>query len=127
MKSKTFIGKQQKRKLSPDLAETILEAKKNKKWIEVAGLLSGPRRRKIAVNLEEINNIAEATKAKESEKIVIPGKVLGQGELKKKLKIVAYSYSQSAVEKLKAMGADFKTILEEIKSNPDAKGVKILR
>ena len=127
MKSKTLISKQWKRKLNPDLAETILEAKKNKKWLEIAGILASPRRRKISVNLEQINKIAEEQKVKESEKIVVPGKVLGQGELKKKLKIVAFSYSTSALEKLNQGKVVFSTILEEIKSNPDAKGIKILK
>jgi len=127
MKSKTFITKQWKRKLNPELAETILEAKKNKKWLEIAAVLSSPRRSKISVNLDHISKIAEEQKIKESEKIVIPGKVLGQGELKKKLKIAAFSYSGSALDKLKESKAEVSTILEEIKSNPDAKGVKILR
>ena len=127
MKSKTFISKQWKRKLNPELAETILEAKKNRKWLEVAGILSSPRRNKMSINLDQISKIAEEEKVKESERIVVPGKVLGQGELKKKLKIAAFAYSKSAIEKLTKEKVAYSTIIEEIKSNPDAKGIKILK
>lgn len=126
MKSKTKISEQARRKLSPGIVGTILTAKKNKKWLEVAGVLSGPRRKKVALNLDEIEKALDEGKVKE-EVIVIPGKVLGEGELKKKARIVALSFSKQAAEKLKDKKIDFLTINEEIKNNPEAKGVKVLR
>jgi large subunit ribosomal protein L18e len=127
MKSKTLITKQWQRKLNPELAETILEAKKKKKWLEIAGILSSPRRKKISLNLDQISRIAAEKKAKSEDKIVVPGKVLGEGELDKKIKLVAFSFSKSAQDKLKSNKASYSTILEEIKSNPEAKGIKILK
>jgi len=122
MKSKTLISKQAKRKLSPEIVSTILNTKKKSKWQEVAGVLASPRRNKFVLNLDEINE-----KAKEGEKVIIPGKVLGQGELKKKIKVVALAFSKSAEEKLNKGKTEFSTIKEEIKSNPDAKNLKVIR
>lgn len=122
MKSKTKIEMQTKRKTNLDLVETIRTAKKNKKWLEVASLLSTPRRKRAEINLDEIDK-----NSKEGEIIVIPGKVLSQGELNKKIKIVAFNFSKSAKEKILKSKSEAIYIVEEIKKNPEAKGIKILK
>lgn len=122
MKSKTLISKQLKRKTNSELAETVLLAKKNSSWLGVAGILSGPRKNRINLNLNEIEEKADNSKI-----ILIPGKVLSQGEITKKMKVVALGFSERAREKLLKSGCEIKTILEEIKSNPNAKDVKVLR
>jgi large subunit ribosomal protein L18e len=121
MKSKTLIGKQVVRKNNPEIVETILAAKKKKEWLGIARVLSGPRSSYINLNLHEINN-----KVKEGENVVVPGKILSQGEIDKKIKIIALGFSETAKEKLKKSGSKTELILNEIKSNPDAKGLKIL-
>ena len=121
MKTKTKIGKQVQRKQDPELVKTILAAKKKKNWVMIAGILSGPRKKNISLNLEEINE-----KAKEGT-VVIPGKVLSQGEIDKKIKIVALNFSEKAKEKLEKAKIPFLTILEEIEKNSEAKNVEILR
>lgn len=122
MKSKTLIGKQLQRKRNPELVETLLSAKKNDSWLDVAGILSGPRRKMINLNLDELNE-----SVKEGEKIVVPGKILSQGEMEKKAKIVSLNFSEKAKEKLLKAGCEVSNILEEIKSNPSAKGLRILK
>ena len=122
MKAKTLIEKQLKRKTNPELVETIIAAKKAKAWGEVAGLISTPRKRHTSINLSEIDK-----KAKQGDIIVIPGKVLSQGELSKKIKIVALNFSEKAREKLLKSGSEAISMLKEIKSNPEAKGIKILK
>lgn len=122
MKSKSLIEKQIKKKTNTKLVETIILAKKNKEWLEVASILSGSRRKTMYFNLDEINE-----KVKDSEKIIIPGKVLSQGEINKKIKIVAISFSEKAKEKLLKSSCEISYILDEIKSNPSAKGIKILK
>lgn len=122
MKSKTKISKQLQKKSNSKLIETILEAKKKEKWIEVAGILSGPRRKMSNLNLNEINK-----QAKEKEKILVPGKVLSQGEINKKIKVIALGFSEKAKEKLTKSGCEFSNIFAEIKLNPSAEGIKILR
>lgn len=122
MKSKTLIDKQLQKKNNPELIKTLIATKKKDKWLEVAGILSGSRRKRINLNLNEINN-----QTKEKEKVIIPGKVLSQGEINKKIKVIALSFSAKAKEKLLKSGCEFSNILTEIKLNPSAEGVKILR
>jgi len=122
MKTKTKIGKQIKRKTNPELVETIKTAKKNKRWIEVAAILSGPRKNFVNLNLGEIDN-----QVKDGEIIVIPGKVLSQGEITKKIKIVALNFSEKAEEKIKKAKMSSSGIAEEIKKNPYAENVRFLK
>lgn len=122
MKSKTKISKQTEKKSKTELVDTIISAKKQEAWLEVAGILSGPRRKSICMNLEEIEK-----KSKEGETIVIPGKVLSQGELTKKIKVIALNFSDKAKEKLLSSKCQVAYIQDEIKSNPNGKGVKILK
>ena len=122
MKSKNKINKQAQRKTDSELVETIREAKKSDGWVEVAGLLAGSRRNRINVNLSEINSGAE-----DEDVIVVCGKVLSMGEVVKKIKISALGYSETAMQKLKEAKVEFNYIIEEIKSNAEAKGVKVLR
>lgn len=121
MKSKTKISFQSKRKRNPELVDTIMNAKKNEKWFRISELLASPRKNKIEKNLDTINK-----ESKDGEIIIVPGKVLSMGELNKKIKIVALDFSDSAKEKILKSGNKLSTILEEIKTNPEAKGVKIL-
>ena len=122
MKSKSLIEKQLQKKNNKELVETIIAGKKNKGWLEVAMVLAGPRRNRANVNLEKINK-----EAQEGETIVVLGKVLSQGEIEKKIKIVALSFSEKAKEKLLNAKCEVSSILEEIKKNPTSKNIKILK
>jgi len=121
-KSKTFIEKQLERKTNPELVKTIIEAKKKKNWLDVASSLSSPRAKRVSMNLDKINE-----EAKEGETVVVAGKVLSQGELDKKIKVVALGFSEMAKEKIAKAKGDALTILEEIKKNPEAKNVRFLK
>jgi large subunit ribosomal protein L18e len=120
-KSNTKIEKQLQKKTNSILVETIIAAKKKEAWKKIAEILSSPRRKRMDVNIEKINNEAKA-----GETIVVPGKVLSQGDIDKKIKIVAVSFSGKAKEKLLKAKCDVSDMLDEIKKNPDAKGIKIL-
>ena len=122
VKSKTLIEKQIQRKINPELVKTLMVAKKNDKWLEIAGILSGSRRKRINLNLNEINK-----EVKEGEKVVVPGKVLSQGNIDKKIKVIALNFSEKAKEKLLNSGCEVLNILDEIKLNPSAEGIKILK
>ena len=122
MKSKTLIEKQIQKKRNSELVQTIIAAKKQKNWIEVASILSRPRKQTKNINLGELDK-----EAKEGEKIIVLGKVLSQGEITKKIDISALKFSQKAKEKLLKSQSKISTILEEIKKNPEAKGIKILK
>ncbi len=120
-KSNTKIEKQLQKKTNSILVETIIAAKKKEAWKKIAEILSSPRRKRIDVNIEKISNEAKA-----GETIVVPGKVLSQGDIEKKIKVVAVSFSEKAKEKLLKAKCDVSDMLDEIKKNPDAKGIKIL-
>jgi len=121
-KSKTKIEQQLQRKRNQELVETIIKAKKSEKWLQIAETLSSPRRKRIEMNLNEINE-----KSKSGETVLVPGKVLSQGELDKKIKIAALNFSDKAKEKIIKSGASSLSILELIKENPKAEGIKVLK
>ena len=121
MKSKTKIGKQLERKTNSELVETIIASKKNDAWRAVAATLSGSRKDRLSINLDEINKIGKA-----GETIAIAGKVLGQGEIDKKIKLVALAFSDSAGKKILDAKGEMETLINEIKRNPSAKGVRII-
>ncbi len=122
MKSLTKIKKQVKKKTNQELVEIILSAARNEKWMDVARIISGTRRNRLSVNLDKIDEEAE-----DGETIVVPGKILSQGDISKKIKIIALAFSKNAKEKLSKGKKEFTTIEEEIKKNPDAKGIRIMR
>ena len=122
MKTKSLIEKQLQKKTSSNLVQTLIVAKKNEAWTKVADLLSTPKRKQLVVNLSDISSFA-----KEGETIIIPGKVLSLGELDKKVKIVAFKFSEKAKEKLLKSKSEVSSISEEIKKNPKAEGVKFFK
>jgi large subunit ribosomal protein L18e len=120
IKSKTKIEKQLAKKTNPVLVQTVVLAKKNPAWIEVAGLLTTPGRNRKDFNLSSVENA-------EGDVVVVCGKVLSQGEVTKKKKVAALGFSETAKKKLKDAGCETITIMEEIKNNKDAKGVVVLK
>lgn len=120
IKSKTKIETQLQKKTNPVLVQTVVLAKKNPSWIEVASILTKPGKERKDFNLSAIESA-------EGEVVVVPGKVLSQGTVSKKKKVVALSFSENAKKKLAEAGCEVSTITEEIKKNKDAKGVVILK
>jgi len=92
------------------LIDTIRTLKKDKRkfWKAVARLLEKPRRKRIVVNIEKINKLADDGKV-----VVVPGKVLGKGELTKNITIAAFSYSKKAkdiIEKARSRAITIKEV-----------------
>jgi large subunit ribosomal protein L18e len=90
-------------------------------WRAVAEDLSRPTRQQPQVNL---GAIARATK--QGETVVVPGKVLGDGELPHAITIAALGFSASAHAKLKASKATVLTIGELMTKDPKGKAVRII-
>ena len=122
--SKTKIKMDLRRKTNPEVINVINLARKHKAWLPLAKILAGPTRKYADYNLKDLN---EKVSAEGVSIAVVPGKVLSSGDLNKKIKICALSFSKSAIDKLKKSKTDFCTIAEEIKKNTEAKGVKIIR
>jgi large subunit ribosomal protein L18e len=103
------------RKLIRDLWKT-----KIKIWKTVSKKLSGPRRNRIKANLYRINK-----KTNKDDIIVIPGKVLGVGELDHTLTIACLESSKAAKKKIESSGCKLISIEELLEQNPKGSKVKI--
>ena len=90
-------------------------------WKRVATDLEKPTRQRRVVNLSSLSR-----NTKENEIVVIPGKVLGAGNLNHKLTISAFSFSDGAKEKIEKTGAKVVSLLDLSKDNPTGKGIRIL-
>lgn len=86
-------------------------------WKRIATELEKPSRKRRHVNLYEINKHIS-----DGDVIVIPGKVLATGEMTKKAKVAAWSFSEKAAEKIK----ETISIHQLMKENPKGSNVKII-
>jgi len=90
-------------------------------WKRVATDLEKSTRSRRIVNLSKINRYTE-----DNEIIVVPGKVLGSGELNHKISVSALKFSESALEKLNKIGAKVIPLIDLIKENPKGKKIRII-
>ena len=101
---------------------SILKKSESKLWKRVAKDLLKPARQRRKVNLSKINRYS-----KENETIVVPGKVLSNGEIiDKKRTIAAYAFSKASREKIKAAGSKALSLTELYEKNPKGKKVKLI-
>ena len=118
--SKRKIEKRLRTKTNPELVKAIIALKKTNP--EVAKLLAMPVKKWPVFNLSDID-----TRVKENESVIVPGKILSSGDLTKKIKLVAWSASEKAREKMKHAKSEFKTIVEELEKNKKLNEAKILK
>jgi len=90
-------------------------------WKRIAEILEKPTRRRVEINLKHIER-----EAKEGETIVVPGVVLSEGRLTKKVTIAAWKFSAKAKEKIEKAGARAISIEELVKENPKGSSVRIM-
>ncbi len=90
-------------------------------WRDVAMRLSKSRKNWAQPNLSRVSRYAP-----EGATILVPGKLLGSGELTNGHTIAAYSVSNGAREKIEAAGGRVMTYGELMTENPTGKGVVIL-
>jgi large subunit ribosomal protein L18e len=97
--------------------------KKNKApiWRALQDELAGSRANRREIN---IRRLAEITKA--DEVVVVPGKVLGTGNLGHKLTVCAFSISETAAKKIVESGGKVMAFDDLINDYPDGKGVRII-
>ncbi len=114
-------------KTNPLLNELISDLKKsaykNKApiWKDIAKRLEKPSRNWAEVNLSHVSKHAN-----KGDTVIVPGKLLGMGNIDKAVTVAAFSFSKSAVIKLKKAGGKNLTIKELIRKNPKGKNIKIL-
>ncbi|MEM2419756.1 MAG: 50S ribosomal protein L18e [Candidatus Bathyarchaeia archaeon] len=112
---------------NPQLIELIRFLKKQSRkqkapvWKAIAEKLATSRRRRIAVNISRINRYTG-----KNETVVVPGKVLGAGELNHPVTVAAFAFSETAKQKIKKARGKCLTITELVKKNPKGSKVKII-
>jgi large subunit ribosomal protein L18e len=90
-------------------------------WRDIALRLEGPMRNWAEVNVGKLNRYAS-----ENETVVVPGKLLGAGEIAKKLTVAAFRVSGQAKEKIEKAGGKNITIEELVATNPKGSKVRIM-
>lgn len=113
-----------RKKASKDFVEKLYREGSESKarvWKAVAENLNRPRRRMFEVNLTRIEKYA-----KPKETVVVPGTVLGSGDIKKKVVVAALKFSGSAKDKIEKSGGQCLSIEELYEKNPKGRGLRIM-
>jgi large subunit ribosomal protein L18e len=90
-------------------------------WSRIASDLEGSTTKRSVVNLSKLSFVA-----KEGETVIVPGKVLGGGQLDHKVNVAAYTFSKKAKEQIEALKGKALTIQEFMKENPKGQKVRII-
>jgi len=115
------------RKTNAQLIEVIDQLKAQSRetgsavWRDVAVRLQKSRKNWAQPNLSRVSRYAS-----DGSVVVVPGKLLGSGEVIKSHTIAAYSVSSGAREKIEAAGGRCLTYSELMNENPTGSGVVIL-
>jgi len=116
------------RKSNPRLLELIERLKRhsyeNKApiWKDTASRLSKPRRSWAEVNISRISRYA-----KKDEVILVPGRLLGSGNIDKSVTVASFHSSETARRKITDSGGVILTIEELMNKNPKGSRVRIMR
>lgn len=114
-------------KSNPNLVQLVADLRRTSKeeaapiWRAVADRVEGPLRNRPEVNLSRIERYA-----KPQEVLVVPGKLLGSGQISKAVTVAALQASASARRKVEGAGGRVVTIRELVRGNPKGKGVRIM-
>jgi large subunit ribosomal protein L18e len=97
--------------------------KKNKVpiWKAVIKELSRSRSNRREVNIGELAHVT-----KDKEVVIVPGKILGSGEISHKLTVWCFTISEVATRKILDAGGKILPLDNLIKKYPDGKGVRII-
>ncbi len=72
-------------------------------------------------------NVGRLARVGDASAIFVPGKVLGTGDLDKKLNVGAFSFSASARSKIEKAGGKAYSVEEFVKKYPEGSGVALVR
>ena len=115
------------RKTNPNLVGLISKLKEASRtnkapvWRDIALRLEGPASNWAEVNISRLDRYAS-----ENETVVVPGKLLGSGEIDKKVTVAAYRFSGQAKDKISKAGGQNMSIEELLASNPSGSKVRIM-
>ncbi|MEC7686974.1 MAG: 50S ribosomal protein L18e [Candidatus Thermoplasmatota archaeon] len=115
------------RKSNSTLVKTIVELKEASRkneaplWRSIANRLEGSSRNWPSVNVSKLEyNVNKNGKA------IVPGKLMGTGIVTKKMTVAAYSFTDSAKEKIQSAGGKCLTYNEMIKATPKGTDVMVI-
>jgi len=91
-------------------------------WRDIARRLEKPKRNWAEINISRLERYAE-----DGDVIVVPGKVLGAGNLSKRLTVAAFRFSDSARQKIEGAGGRNLSISELMREIPEGGGIRIMR
>ena len=91
-------------------------------WAAIARKLENPSRNYADVNLSQINR-----HAKENDVLLVPGKVLGAGDIEIPVTVAALNFSVGAFEKITAAGGKCVRIEDILEENPTGSGIRIFQ
>ncbi|MGB9817361.1 MAG: 50S ribosomal protein L18e [Desulfurococcaceae archaeon] len=107
-----------------ELVETLHKYSRENKaeiWSTVAEELLKPSSKRRAVNVSKINRYTNP-----GDWVIVPGKVLGAGNLDHSVVVAALSFSKTALDKIQRAGGRAISILELLRENPKGSNVKIM-
>jgi len=90
-------------------------------WVDISKRLCRPTRKMPEVNLWKLD-----MHTKDGDVVVVPGKVLGDGNLGHKITVSALKFSKKAYNEIIKSGGDAITIEELVERNPQGKNVIIM-
>jgi large subunit ribosomal protein L18e len=90
-------------------------------WRDAARYLSSGTATWPEVNVGRLSRVVDASA------IFVPGKVLGTGNLERKLNVGAFSFSASARSKIEKAGGKAFTVEEFVKKYPEGSGVALVK
>jgi len=90
-------------------------------WSSIAKSMSKSVSLKKIVNIKKINDFSKASNI-----IVVPGKVLGTGNISHKITLCSFSISNSAAKKIIESGGQILKFNQLIEKYPSGNGIKII-
>ena len=90
-------------------------------WKDIAKRLERSNRRHAEVNISKINRYTSS-----DETIIVPGKILGSGQMNHNVNVAALGFSKRAEEKIDAAGGRCLKITEILDENPKGNKIRII-
>ncbi|UCF09202.1 MAG: 50S ribosomal protein L18e [Thermoplasmata archaeon] len=115
------------KKTNQSLVRLISDLKKNAHknrapiWKDVAKRLEKPQRSWAEVNIRKL-----ALHTKKNEVVIVPGKLLGGGNMNFPVTVAAFSFTKTAKIKIQKAGGKSVSIPELVKMHPKGKDVRII-
>jgi large subunit ribosomal protein L18e len=115
------------KKTDPGLVSLIFDLKKASRdndapiWRDIAKRLEKPSRVWAEVNISRI-----ALYTKKGETLIVPGKLLGAGEINYPITVAAFKATKGAKQKITEAGGSVLTIPQLVKTNPKGTGIRIM-